>query len=130
VGLADLGDRKKYPNSLRFFAGGDQSVRGYNWKTLGPTDLEGDVIGGQNVITAAIEYNHKISTDWLLATFFDAGNAFDNELKKLYYGAGVGARWISPVGLIRLDMGFPLNGDDKVTDLESTVIYFGFEVSL
>ncbi|MCU7836696.1 MAG: BamA/TamA family outer membrane protein [gamma proteobacterium symbiont of Taylorina sp.] len=130
VGAATVDKVLNYPNSLRFFAGGDQSVRGYDWKSLGPTDLQGDVIGGRNVLTASIEYNHKVNKSWVAAAFFDAGNAFNDEIDKIYYGAGFGARWISPVGLVRLDLGIPINGDDEVTNLQSAVLYFGFEISL
>ena len=130
LGAADVDDNIKYPSSLRFYAGGDQSVRGYNWKSLGPTDLQGNVVGGRNVVTASIEYNHKINKSWLGAVFFDVGNSFNDKYDKLYTGAGVGARWISPVGLVRLDAGFPLNDDDKIPDTDPVVLYFGFEVSL
>lgn len=130
LGLAEVGYFSQYPNSLRFFAGGDQSVRGYDWKSLGPVDDDGDVIGGKNVVSAAIEYNQKISDQWIAAIFLDAGNAFNDELDKLYYGAGFGARWISPIGLIRADMGWPINEDDEETKLSSLVFYFGFEVNL
>ncbi len=130
LGLADVGDFNKYPNSLRFFAGGDQSVRGYDWKSLGPVDDVDDVVGGKNVVTASIEYNHKISQQWIAAAFIDTGNAYNDEFNKLYYGAGFGARWISPVGLVRADMGWPINDDDEETHLSSMVFYFGFEVSL
>ncbi|MDX2505814.1 MAG: autotransporter assembly complex family protein [Gammaproteobacteria bacterium] len=130
LGLAEVGDFDQYPTSLRFFAGGDQSVRGYDWKALGPVDDAGDVVGGKNVVTASIEYNHKISQQWIAAAFLDMGNAYNDEFNKLYYGAGFGARWISPVGLIRADMGWPINEDDEETKLSSLVFYFGFEVSL
>lgn len=130
LGGADVDDNRKYPSSLRFYAGGDQSVRGYKWKSLGPTDSKGNVIGGRNVITASIEYNHKLNKSWLGAVFFDAGNSFNDEYEKLYYGAGIGARWISPVGLVRLDAGFPINNDDDIPDPGSFVVYFGFDVSL
>ena len=93
-------------------------------------DRLGDVIGGKNVVTASIEYNYKIHEQWAAAVFIDTGNAFNDELDKLYYGAGFGARWISPIGLIRADMGWPVNADDEVTKLSSLVFYFGFEVSL
>jgi len=130
LGLAGVGDFDKYPNSLRFFAGGDQSVRGYDWKSLGPEDKSDEIVGGKNVISASIEYNHKISQKWVAAGFLDAGNAYNDELDKLYYGAGFGARWISPVGMVRADLGWPINEDDEATKLSSLVFYFGFEVSL
>lgn len=129
LGFAEVDEIIHYPGSLRFFAGGDQSVRGYDWKSLGSTTEDGSVIGGRNVITTSLEYNHKILSDWAAAGFVDAGNAYDDKLDKLYYGAGFGARWISPVGLIRFDLGFPLNEDDLISS-SSTHFYFGFEVNL
>ena len=129
LGVAGVETIAHYPGTLRFFAGGDKSVRGYDWKSLGPTNREDDVVGGKNVVTGSIEYNHRILSQWVAATFIDAGNAFDDKLDKLYYGGGVGARWISPVGLVRFDLGFPLNDDDQ-SDASSVSFYFGFEVNL
>ncbi len=130
LGIAEVSNFDKYPSSLRFFAGGDQSVRGYTWKALGPNNSQGDVIGGKHIVSASVEYNHKISQQWLIATFIDTGNAFNNKLDKLYYGSGIGARWISPAGLIRFDLGWPVNADDAVENEQSPVFYFGFEVNL
>jgi len=128
-GLAETSDYENYPSSLRFYAGGDQSVRGYNWKALGPTDKEGNVIGGRNVVTGSFEYNHKIADTWIAAGFIDAGNAFNDTLDTIYYGGGVGARYISPIGLIKIDLGIPLKKDDEI-GYDSYVLYFGFEVNL
>lgn len=128
-GMAETSDFDQYPSSLRFYAGGDLSVRGYKWKALGPKDNEGNVIGGRNVVTGSIEYNHKITDKWVLAGFLDAGNAYNDTLDKVYSGAGFGARWIAPFGLIRADLGFPLQSDDDISE-DKVVFYFGFEVTL
>ncbi|MCU7937982.1 MAG: autotransporter assembly complex protein TamA [gamma proteobacterium symbiont of Bathyaustriella thionipta] len=128
-GIAETSDFDLYPSSLRFYAGGDQSVRGYKWKALGPKDKEGDVIGGRNVLTASIEYNHQISEKWILAGFVDAGNAYNDQLNKLYYGTGFGIRWIAPFGLLRTDLGFPLTSDDDISE-DKVVFYFGFEINI
>ncbi len=128
-GMAETSDFDLYPSSLRFYAGGDHSVRGYKWKALGPKDSDGNVIGGRNVITASIEYNHKIAEKWLLAGFLDAGNAYNDKLLKVYSGAGFGTRWIAPFGLVRADLGFPLDSDDDIAE-DNFVFYFGFEVTL
>ncbi len=130
LGLAAVGDYEKYPNSLRFFAGGDASVRGYDWKTLGPEDDEGDVIGGRQVLTASIEYNHKVAEQWVAAGFVDAGNAFNDRLDNLHYGAGFGARWLSPVGTVRLDFAWPVHKEDETTKFSDIKVHFGFEVLL
>jgi translocation and assembly module TamA len=106
-----LGDEvTDLPVSLRFFAGGDKSVRGYAYESLGPVDNNGDVIGGRQLFTAGLEYEHPVrGDDWWLAGFVDVGNAFDDLDKDvdLKRGYGVGVRWISPIGRIRLDVGFP-----------------------
>lgn len=130
LGLADVGDYDKYPNSLRFFAGGDNSVRGYDWKSLGPEDDEGNVIGGKQVFSSTIEYNHRVAEQWLAAGFVDAGNAFNDTLDHVFIGAGFGARWLSPVGTVRLDFAWPLNKEDEKTSFSDIKVHFGFEVLL
>ncbi|MCP3866826.1 MAG: outer membrane protein assembly factor [Gammaproteobacteria bacterium] len=130
LGVAGVSDFEKYPTSLRFFAGGDQSVRGYEWKSLGPKDDSGEVVGGKNLFTASLEYDHRVLESWAAAAFVDAGNAYNNELDKLYYGAGVGVRWLSPVGSVRFDLAWPMNPDDDDTGLSSVRVHFGFEVML
>jgi translocation and assembly module TamA len=93
------------PASLRFFAGGDRSVRGYSYQSLGPKDSTGKVIGGKNLLVGSVEIERPVSSDWGVALFYDAGNAF-NSLSKinLFQGAGVGVRYYSPVGTLRLDL--------------------------
>ncbi|MDD3846082.1 MAG: BamA/TamA family outer membrane protein, partial [Syntrophorhabdaceae bacterium] len=93
------------PIALRFFAGGDQSVRGYAYKSLGPRDVSGDVIGGKNLVTASIELERAIGKDWGIAAFYDTGNAFnDFSDMQLAQGAGMGVRYYSPIGPIKLDL--------------------------
>lgn len=101
IGTNDFG---QVPPFLRFFAGGDQSVRGYGYRTLGPTDEDGDTIGGRFLLTGSLEYQYPLSQSWRLATFVDEGNAFDTLGDPLKTGVGVGIRWVSPVGPIRLDV--------------------------
>lgn len=98
------------PASLRFFAGGDNSIRGYDFESLGPEDENGDVEGGKHLVTASIEYDHRIYKDYSAAIFFDTGSAFDNSDFTLYESAGFGARWLSPIGPVRLDFAFPFDG--------------------
>ena len=102
---SDVGDFEKLPASLRFFAGGDGSVRGFDYKSLGPVDINGDVTGGKNLLTGSLEYEHPIREQWGLALFVDTGNAFNNFSDyELFTGVGVGLRWHSPIGPIRLDV--------------------------
>ncbi len=103
------------PSSLRFFAGGDTSVRGFGFEQLGPLDDEGNVIGGRHVLVGSVEYDHPIGEgNWGVAVFLDAGNAFndfnDYDLKG---GGGFGIRWRSPVGPIRLDVAHAPDSKDN-----------------
>lgn len=99
------------PPSQRFFTGGDNSVRGYEFQSLGPKDASGDVIGGNYLLVGSFEYEHPIVDKWSVAAFVDSGNAFSNTAKNDGFktGIGVGARWISPIGPVRLDLAHPLD---------------------
>ncbi len=130
LGMAVVDDYRHYPNSLRFFAGGDTSVRGHAWKSLGPRDAGGKVVGGKDLLVVSAEYDHHLLEKWAVAAFVDAGNAFNNHFNKLYYGAGVGLRWFSPVGAVRLDAAWPFNQDQTATRFGDVRFHFGFSVSL
>lgn len=99
----------KIPASMRFYAGGDNSVRGYDYQTLGPVSAKGNVIGGQYLMVGSIEADYMFRPDWRVATFVDAGNAFDDFSESVKTSAGVGVRWQSPVGPIRLDLAKPID---------------------
>ena len=105
---ADIGE---LPASQRFFAGGDQSVRGYKYQSLGPTDASGNVIGGISLAVASIEYEHRIKGRWSGALFFDAGYAFDDPSEPVSRGAGFGLRWRTAIGLLRVDLAQALDRD-------------------
>ena len=74
------------PTSVRYFAGGDVSVRGYAFKELGPEDEFGEVVGGKHVITGSVEIDQRVAKNWSVAAFVDSGNAFDdyNDIKLCY----------------------------------------------
>lgn len=112
IGNLDTDNFHGMPNSKRFYAGGDSSVRGYSYESLSPEDDDGDDEGGSSLVAGSLEYNYRLTGDWWGATFYDAGNAFDGfsemELKS---AAGLGVRWISPVGPIRLDVAHPFDDD-------------------
>lgn len=106
---------KSIPPSLRFFAGGDQSVRGYDYQTLSPKNSEGDRIGGRYMVAGSVEYQYSIAEKWRIATFVDQGNSFNKlELPNLKTGVGVGLRWVSPVGPIRVDLAHAMNDDGGI----------------
>jgi translocation and assembly module TamA len=97
------------PPSIRFFAGGDYSVRGFDFKTLGPVDGNGEVVGGSRLIELSAEYEHDVKPRWSIAVFADGGNAFDEHGLDMRTGAGIGTRWRSPVGPVRIDIAWPVN---------------------
>lgn len=101
------------PPQLRFFAGGDRSVRGYGYQSIGPRNSYDRVIGGRNLLVASTEMEHYFTRNWGMAAFVDAGNAFNGTDYRPKIGAGLGLRWVSPVGMIRLDLGTPVHNKDE-----------------
>ena len=95
------------PPSQRFYAGGDHSVRGYGYRELGQ-NLGGVVFGGKHLATASLEFEHMFNPTWGGAAFVDAGDAYDDQFKARL-GIGLGLRWRSPVGPIRIDLAHGLN---------------------
>ena len=92
------------PPSLRFFAGGDNSVRGYAYEQLGPEDETGAVVGGRYMTVASAEIDYRFADNWRIAAFTDLGNTMIEPNRSLKQSIGLGVRWISPVGAIRLDV--------------------------
>ncbi|WP_434609998.1 autotransporter assembly complex protein TamA [Pseudomonas sp. R1-7] len=115
IGGSATNGYKSIPPSLRFFAGGDQSVRGYDYQSLSPENSDGDRIGGRYMVAGSVEYQYSVAEKWRVATFVDQGNSFNNlDLPSLKTGVGVGVRWVSPVGPIRLDLAHALDDDGGI----------------
>jgi translocation and assembly module TamA len=98
------------PPELRFFAGGDRSIRGFDYQQIGDLDAAGEVVGGEYQAIASAEYEHYFLERWGAAIFVDAGDAFTKSFD-VNVGAGVGLRWKSPVGLVRLEIARPVVSD-------------------
>ncbi len=98
------------PPELRFFAGGDRSIRGFDYQEIGDLNAAGGVIGGEYQALASAEYEHYFLPKWGAAVFVDAGDAFTQQFDA-NVGAGIGVRWKSPVGLLRLDIARPVVSD-------------------
>ncbi|MHA6205404.1 autotransporter assembly complex protein TamA [Dyella soli] len=113
AGATWTNDFSDLPPQLRFFAGGDHSVRGYSYQSIGPKNSYGRVIGGKNLLVGSTEVEHYFSRKWGMAAFVDAGNAFSGTDYRPKIGAGLGVRWISPVGMIRVDLGTPVHNPDE-----------------
>lgn len=115
AGTTWSGDLVAMPPSLRFFAGGDRSIRGYAWREVGPRTPPPDnfALGARRVVTASVEYERYFGGGpWGAAAFVDAGDAFDDNFSPRV-GVGVGARWRSPVGPVRIDIARGLDDPDS-----------------
>jgi len=114
------------PPSLRFFTGGDQSVRGYSYKSLGPRDASGRVVGGTQLLTGSIELERAIFKDWGVSVFYDVGNSFNSfSSVTLFHGTGVGLHYYTAVGGLNLSVARPLGVDNPSLHVHFTV---GFEL--
>ncbi|MEN9583114.1 MAG: hypothetical protein RLZZ616_120 [Pseudomonadota bacterium] len=101
------------PPSLRFFTGGDQTVRGYGYETISPRGSDGKLLGGRYVSVASAEYSYRFSDRWLGALFVDGGTATVDYSEAWKIGPGVGVRWVTPIGQVRLDLAVAITEDDK-----------------
>ncbi len=112
--------RDEVAPSRRFYAGGGASVRGYGYQSIGPRDPNNDPIGGRSLTEFSIEARVKAFGNFGIVPFLDAGNIYTSPLPKftgLQYGTGIGVRYYSNFGPIRLDVGTPINpqpGDSRV----------------
>ena len=114
---------KPYPIFKNYYAGGIGSVRGYEPSSLGPRDVStGDPIGGSKLLAGSIELTFPLpgtgyDRTLRVFSFLDAGNVWGDEgnsigANGLRYGYGVGLAWISPIGPLKLSLGFPLTKHD------------------
>jgi translocation and assembly module TamA len=134
VGTTWVNDFDALPPPLRFFAGGDRTIRGYGYQALGPevtrcghdpddpARCENFVIGGKHLAVLSAEFERDVARDWAIAGFIDTGNAFtDTGDFELRTGVGVGVRWRSPVGLVRLDIGHGLDSPQNSFELHIVI---------
>ncbi len=108
LGTTWVDDFSALPTSLRYFSGGDRTVRGYQYAIIGPRDDLGEVLGGKHLTEASLEYEFPIRENWSLATFYDVGDAF-NDTPVYKSGVGIGLHWRSPIGPVRIDFGHALD---------------------
>ncbi|KIF51249.1 autotransporter assembly complex protein TamA [Vibrio owensii] len=110
-GGANITDEfEKLSPSLRFFAGGDNNIRGYGYESISPTDASGALTGAKYMVTSTLEYQYRVTGNWWGAVFYDIGDAF-NETPVWKSGAGVGIRWASPVGPVSFDFAWGLDSE-------------------
>ncbi|ABM03687.1 surface antigen (D15) [Psychromonas ingrahamii 37] len=110
------------PASMRFFAGGDQSIRGYSYESISPEDNDGYLIGGKYLAVQSLEYRFPVANNWKVATFIDAGTATSTFSEPISVGAGLGIIWSSPIGPVRFYAAAPVNNAD--TTLNKWMLHF------
>ena len=103
----------RVPASKRFYSGGGGSIRGYKYQRVGPLDANGDPLGGRSVVEVSGEFRVRVSKSIGIVPFVDGGNVFDSVYpdfsEKLRWAAGIGLRYHTAAGPLRLDFAFPLN---------------------
>jgi translocation and assembly module TamA len=111
--------RDRIAPSRRFYAGGGGSVRGYGYQDIGPIDADGDPVGGRSLAEFSLEARVRFGA-FGVVPFLDGGNLYMSKLPRftsLRYGAGLGVRYYTSFGPIRVDVGTPLNrrsGDARI----------------
>ena len=117
AGTTWTSDLVALPPSLRYFAGGDRSVRGYAYREIGPRLENRFALGAKHVLTGSVEYEYYLpDSAWGGAVFVDSGSAFDGR-PDFRTGIGIGLRWRSPVGPVRLDIAHGLDDADSPVQL-------------
>lgn len=107
-------DAMTVPASVRFYSGGGGSVRGYAYQSLGPRDHNNDPLGGASFLEMSVETRIKITKDFGIVPFLDGGNAYADKTPRpdkdgMQWGAGLGFRYYTSIGPLRLDVATPLN---------------------
>lgn len=101
------------PADKRFYAGGGGSIRGYGYQDVGPRDGDGNRLGGASLVELSAEMRVKVTDNIAVVPFLDAGNVYQTEYPRLgqglRYAAGVGGRYYTVIGPIRLDVAVPLD---------------------
>lgn len=138
IGASLVGESQSLPGSVRFFAGGDRSVRGFGYNQLSPEEpvldengqpeLDEDgrpktvKVGGKHLLTGTVELTRDLPRNLGVATFFDFGNAFDRFGDPLEYSVGVGLRWRVKVVTLGLDIAQPLSEPGSSPRLHINII--------
>ena len=121
-------DTEDIPASKRLYAGGGGSVRGYGFQMLGPVDAENDPLGGRSAVEVGFETRLRLTDSIGIVPFIEGGEIYDQALpqfdQNLRWAAGIGARYFTGIGPLRVDLAFPINRREGIDDR------FQFYVSL
>ena len=111
-----VNDITSVPPSVRFFTGGDQTVRGYDFDSISPRNSSGQLVGGRYLTVGSVEYTYELYPNWLIAFFVDSGTVTDdyrNNTVGWKTGIGPGLRWVTPLGPLKLDLAFAISEPDS-----------------
>lgn len=117
------------PGSTRFYAGGGGSIRGYAYQSVGPLDSSNDPVGGRSVFETNAEIRYRATETIGIVAFVDMGDSYASTLPSfsspLQVGAGLGLRYYTPIGPVRLDVGVPVNPRDGIDDAFQLYVSLG-----
>ncbi|KXO08299.1 Uncharacterized protein YtfM precursor [Moritella sp. JT01] len=114
------------PASMRFFAGGSQSIRGYQYETVTSVDENKKYIGGRYLTVGSFEYGYQFAEKWRVGLFADAGTSTNDFSEPISVGIGTGIRWMTPIGPVKVDFAVPVKSD---SDTKYTIhLYIGPEL--
>jgi len=118
ISRADLGailadSINRVPSNERFYAGGDNSLRGWSYEGVGPVDPEtGRIIGGRYLAVGSLELEQRIHGNWSAALFSDFGSVYDPDFDSSWeQSAGLGLRYATPIGPVRIDLAYAMTRD-------------------
>jgi translocation and assembly module TamA len=129
IGGIIAGGLRDIPVNKRFFAGGGSSIRGYEFRHVGPLDVGGDPTGGQSVIEFGAELRLGVTDEIEVVPFIDGGQVYETTIPsfegQMRWAVGLGVRYKTPIGPIRMDVAFPVNRRDGIDDLFQFYISIG-----
>ena len=120
VGSLVGAERDEVPADERFYAGGGGSIRGIGYELAGPLDDDDKPLGGRSVVEGSVELRTRFGDNFGAVLFLDGGTVDTSVLPtggtRVLFGAGPGLRYYTPIGPVRVDLGFPLNPRQGVDD--------------
>lgn len=129
LGIITGEDTHAIPANRRFYAGGGGSIRGYGYKKVGPRDDSGNPTGGRSVAEVGLEARIRVTETIGIVPFVEGGNAYGDSIDKFgsdfRWGAGLGVRYYSPIGPLRLDVAAPLNRRENIDDAFQIYVSIG-----
>ena len=112
LGAILVDDITTVPASMRFFAGGDQSIRGFKYESISP-EKNDELVGGKYLVTGTLEYNYQFAPSWRAALFVDGGTSTNDFSEDIDVGTGIGIRWLTPIGPIRIDHAWAITDNNN-----------------